>query len=117
MNWSAFYTMKAKLEKIIKELNFELDAKFVDFQGIYLYGLYSDFKAHDEEDIELVGIFEAEDKEKREQIWRIIGKVEAENDVFIDFYPISNEDLEKDEEFFEEVVINGFFYKNEEVSV
>lgn len=109
--------MKNKIKKIISELNTMLDEKFDDFQGIYLYGLYTDFQAHEDEDIELVGIFNSEDKEKREQIWRIIGKVEEENDVFIDFYPISKEDLEKDEDFFVAAVIHGHFYKNKNVTV
>lgn len=105
--------MKDKLEKIIKSLNQEMSEHFEDFQGSYLYGLFSDFKPHSQEDIELVGIFESENKEKREQIWPIVGKVETEYDVFIDFYPITREELEKDEDFFEDVVIRGFFYKLE----
>ena len=104
---------QSKLEIVIKQLNKELSNQFSDFQGIYLYGLFADFKPHDEEDIELVGIFECENKEKREQIWPIVGKIETEFDVFIDFYPITKDELEKDQDFFEDVVIRGIFYKLE----
>lgn len=103
--------MKDKIEKIISALNKELEEVFDDFQGIYLAGIYTDYQPHEDEDITLVGIFNQEDKEKREHIWRIIGKVEVNFDVFIDFYPMTKEELENDEEFFEDVVINGIFYK------
>ena len=108
--------MKDKIEKIISALNKELGQIFDDFQGIYLAGLYTDYKPHEDEDLTWVGIFNQEDKHKREQIWRIIGKAEVDFDVFIDFYPMTKEELENDEEFFEDVVINGIFYKPEEVT-
>ena len=38
--------MKDKIEKIISALNKELGQIFDDFQGIYLAGLYTDYKPH-----------------------------------------------------------------------
>ena len=43
---------------------------------MYLFGTFLDGKMHEGEDIELVAIFDIEDKSKREQIWPIIGKIE-----------------------------------------
>jgi len=105
--------MKDKIEKIISTLNIELSKLFDDFQGIYLAGIYTDYEEHEDEDITLVGIINAEDKDKREYIWRIIGKAETDFDACLDFYPMTKEELENDEEFFEDVVINGIFYKPE----
>ncbi len=105
--------MKDKIEKIITTLNTELSKIFDDFQGIYLAGIYTDYEEHEDEDITLVGIINAEDKDKREHIWRIIGKAETDFDACLDFYPMTKEELENDEEFFEDVVINGIFYKPE----
>lgn len=102
--------MKNKIEKIIANLSIEFNKVFEDFQGIYLYGIFKDFQPHDDEDIELVAVFDAEDKSKRELIWKIIGKTENDFDVFIDLHPIPLKELEKDEAFFQEVVIEGLFY-------
>ena len=60
----------------------EFNKKFDDFKGIYLFGRFVDGKEHKGEDIELVALFENEDKSKREEIWPIIGKIETEMDVF-----------------------------------
>lgn len=83
---------------------------FDDFQGLYLHGLFVDGKNHKDEDIELVAIFSVENKYKRELIWPIVGKIETDLDVFIDLHPITMAELEKDEEFYDEVVNNGIFF-------
>ena len=100
------------VQDAIDALNKELGARFDDFHGLYLYGVFVDGKAHKDEDIELVAIFDVENKFKRELIWPIVGKVETDLDVFIDLHPITMEELEKDEEFYDEVVNNGIFFKN-----
>lgn len=89
----------------------EFSEKFDDFQGLYLFGLFTDGEFHDGEDIELVAIFEVENKFKREAIWPIIGKIETDLDVCIDLHPMTMEDLEKDEDFFDEVVHQGIYFK------
>lgn len=83
---------------------------FNDFKGMYLFGTFLDGKMHDGEDIELVAIFETEDKSKREQIWPIIGKIETELDVCIDLYPYTPDSFKQDEEIYEEVMAEGVFY-------
>lgn len=99
--------VKEVIELLIKELK----AQFDDFHGIYLYGIHLDGKLHKNEDIELVAIFDSEDKFKREIIWPIVGKIETELDVFIDLHPITMEELKKDEYLYEDAVENGTFYK------
>lgn len=98
--------VKDTIDLLIKELS----ARFEDFQGLYLYGVFTDGKNHLDEDIELVAIFEEENKAKREIIWPIVGKIETDLDVFVDLHPITMEDLKKDEEFYDEVVNKGIFF-------
>lgn len=102
--------MQKYVEETINLLNKAFSEKFDDFHGLYLYGVFTDGKTHPNEDIEIVAIFDVENKFKREMIWPIVGQIETELDVFIDLHPITMEDLEKDEEFYEEVVKLGIFF-------
>jgi len=102
--------MQKYVEEAINLLSKALRETFDDFQGIYLYGLFTDGKTHKGEDIELVAIFDVENKYKREMIWPIVGKIETDLDVFIDLNPITMEELKKDEEFYDEVVNHGIFF-------
>ena len=65
-------------EEVIKVLSSKLKKQFDDFKGIYLFGQFLDGKNHEGEDIEMVALFDAEDKSKREEIWPIVGKIETE---------------------------------------
>ena len=102
--------MQKCVEDAINLLNKAFGEKFDDFHGLYLHGAFVDGRKHRDQDIELVAIFEVENKFKREVIWPIVGKIETELDVFIDLNPITMEDLKKDEEFYDEVVNQGIFY-------
>ena len=106
--------MSNKIDDIVTQLIKALKKDFSDFRGVYLFGLYLDGKMHDDEDIELVAIFDNEqDKTKREEIWRAIGKVEEEFDVFIDLHPLTVGELKKDEELYQEVTEEGIFFNSE----
>lgn len=102
--------MSNSVKEVIKLLSNALRKNFDDFKGLYLFGTFLDGKDHKGEDIELVAIFEIEDKSKREQIWPIIGKIETELDVCIDLYPYTMDDFKKDEELYTEVMAEGIFY-------
>lgn len=102
--------MQKQVEEAINLLNKAFSERFDDFHGLYLHGIFTDGKNHKDEDIELVAIFDAEDRYKRELIWPIVGKIEADLDVFIDLHPITMVELKKDEEFYDEVVNHGIFF-------
>lgn len=106
--------MQKSVEDAINLLNEAFSERFDDFHGLYLHGAFVDGRKHRDQDIELVAIFDVENKFKREIIWPIVGKIETELDVFIDLNPITMEDLKKDEEFYDEVVNQGIFYKAKE---
>ena len=97
-------------EEVIKVLSSRLKKQFDDFKGIYLFGRFLDGKDHEGEDIEMVALFDAEDKSKREEIWPIIGKIETEMNVCIDLYPYTPEEFKNDEELYEIVQEEGVFY-------
>ena len=98
------------VQDVIKVLSSELKKKFDDFKGIYLFGQFLDGKEHDGEDIEMIALFDAEDKSKREEIWPIVGKIETEMNVCIDLYPYTMEEFKNDEEIYKEVMEEGIFY-------
>ena len=102
--------MSEKLHEVIKILSGAFRKKFADYKGMYLFGAYLDGNDHEEDDIELVALFDAQDKAKREEIWPIVGKVETELEVSIDLYPYTDEEFKNDEELYEEVQAEGVFY-------
>lgn len=106
--------MQKQVEDTINLLIKAFKEHFDDFHGIYLYGAFADGKSHKDEDIELVAIFDVENKSKREVIWPIVGKIETDLDVFIDLNPITMEELKKDEDLYEEVITHGVFFKGDD---
>ncbi len=102
--------MQKKVEEVINFLSKALSDHFDDFHGLYLHGAFVDGKNHKDADIELIAIFDVENKYKRETIWPIVGKIETELDVFIDLNPTTMEELEKDEDLYEEVITRGIFF-------
>ncbi len=104
--------MSELVDQVILKLSNALRRRFNDFKGLYLFGVWLDGEEHKDEDIELVALFETEDKAKREQIWPVIGKIETELDVCIDLYPFTPEGFKKDEDLYEEVTEEGIFYNS-----
>ena len=102
--------MSELLDEVISKLSNTLRRRFDDYKGLYLFGACVNGEIKEGEDIELVAIFETEDKAKREQIWPIIGKIETTLDVCIDLYPYTMDDFKKDEDLYEEVMEEGIFY-------
>ena len=102
--------MTNKIDEIIFKIVKKFNMIFDDFKGIYLFGAHVDGNLHEDEDIELVAIFELEDKSKREQIWPIIGKLETDLNVCIDLYPLTQQLFEADEDLYEQVMEEGIFF-------
>ena len=106
--------MSTKIDDVIVELIKDLKKEYSDFKGIYLFGLFLDGKMHEDEDIELVAIFDDEKvKEQRENIWKIVGKIEEDFDAFIDLHPLTVKELKKEEELYEEITQDGVFFNAE----
>ena len=69
--------MASQVNDVIKRLSIAFKRNFEDYKGLYLFGVFLDGKEHEDEDIEIVALFDSEDKSKREQIWPIVGKIET----------------------------------------
>ncbi len=104
--------MSTTIQEVIKLLSAAFRKKYDDYKGLYLFGVYLDGKEHDDEDIEIVALFESQDKAKREEIWPIVGKIETEIGVCIDLYPYTEEEFKCDENLYEEVINEGIFYNS-----
>ena len=105
--------MRNNIDEVIKTLAKSCKKNFSDFEGIYLLGCFLDGKEHPDGDIELVALFDSEDKSKRESIWALVGAVEEEFDVYIDLTPTTSKDLAEDEELAEEIKTYGRFFDSQ----
>jgi hypothetical protein len=101
------------IDKVVLKLTQSFNRVFNDFKGIYVFG--ECVHGNCDDDIELVALFEHEDKAKREQIWPMVGKIETEYDVCIDLYPYTDESFKQDEFVYEQVMKEGIFYNNKGV--
>ncbi len=102
--------MSTKVHEVIKLLSAAFRKKYDDYKGLYLFGAYLDGQEHEDEDIEIVALFDAQDKEKRSGIWPIVGKIETDLEVSIDLYPYTEEEFKNDKDLYDEVINEGIFY-------
>ena len=104
--------MSKKVHDVIKLLSGAFRKKFEDYKGLYLFGASLDGEYHEDSDIEIVALFDVQDKAKREEIWPIVGKIETELEVSIDLYPYTEEEFKQDEDLYDEVINEGIFYNS-----
>lgn len=98
--------------KIIDSLKQKISSEFKDFMGIYLYGSYAKGSFTEDSDIDIIVLFSRNlSYEEEKKIAGIIGLVEYENDVFIDYHPYTMKDLKKNPVFLEEVTQKGIYYE------
>jgi len=99
--------MKRKAVEIAKKLKEKLK-KYADFEGLYLYGSQVTGKAHKYSDIDVCAIF----KENRDHSDEVLGdayEVELENDIILDFHPMTLEKLGENWFYFNEIK-KGVYY-------
>ena len=98
--------------QIIKELNCFLAQKYNNFKGSYLYGSRAKGNASEHSDIDLVIIFDKDLRyEEQKTLAGIIGLYEYNNDVFIDYHPMTIAELQLNPVFYEEVVGRGIYFE------
>lgn len=99
------------IDNVIYKLNESIKNMFSDFKGVYLYGSYAKEKAKEYSDVDLVALFEKElPREKRMELWGLIGSFEAELDIVFDFHPMTMEGLKKNPIYYNQVVNKGIYY-------
>lgn len=98
--------MKKAIE-IAKKLKEKLK-KYADFEGLYLYGSQVTGKAKKDSDIDIVAIF----KNNRDNSKEVLGDaydIELDNDIILDFHPMTLEQLQIDWFYFNEIK-KGIYY-------
>ena len=98
------------IPEIINELNKKLKEKYVDFHGSYFYGSMASKNHEENSDVDLVGIFDDVSREKRMEMWDIIGEFEYKYNIILDFHPMTEIELKRNRIYFNEVTQKGFFY-------
>ncbi len=98
------------IPEIINELNKKLKEKYADFSGSYFYGSRAVENFEENSDVDLVGIFNDINREKRMEMWDIIGELEYKYNIFIDFQPMTEFELKRNSIYFNEVTQKGSFY-------
>lgn len=95
----------------IKEVNKEINLKYKDFKGSYLFGsrVKGEFKA--DSDVDIVVVFEEITRDKEFDVYRIISDLMYKYDCFIDIHLLTPEKLKQNPFFYEEVVDKGIFYE------
>lgn len=97
----------SKAIEIAKKLLEKL-RKYDDFEGLYLYGSQVKGTADKDSDIDIVGVF----KTNRDDSKEVLGdayEVELENDIILDFHPMTMEQLNIDWFYFNEIK-KGIYY-------
>lgn len=100
-----------QIDKIITNLNRTIKKWFSDFDGLYLYGSYALGNATKDSDIDLVALFGSKlPREKRMNLWKVIGEIEAELGVTFDLHPMTLLELKQNPIYYKEVVDKGVYY-------
>ena len=99
-----------KIVKIAQKLH-EALAKYDDFEGIYLYGSRIRGTHLENSDLDIIILFKEETAYKTDkEIAGIVGRIEYENNIFIDYHPMTYKRLKSNPIYFDEVVNKGVFY-------
>lgn len=101
-----------KIEKLIKILNGKVLSIFSTFSGTYLYGSIVKGNHTENSDIDIIFVFARNlSYEEEKKLASIIGVIEAENDVFLDYHPYTIENLKQNPVFYSEAVEKGIYYE------
>lgn len=99
------------LSKIITELNDIISKQYSTFKGSYLYGSRVKGNHKDDSDIDLILIFENKLNHRQSlDLAGLICNIEYKYDVFIDYHPMTIEELNLNPVFSHEVINKGMYY-------
>ena len=82
--------------------------KYADFEGLYLYGSQVTGKAHKDSDIDIVAIFR-KNRDHSEDVLHDAYHIELENDIILDFHPMTLKQLNANWIYFNEIK-KGIYY-------
>lgn len=97
------------VQEIAQKLRDKLK-QYDDFQGLYLYGSQVKGTAEPHSDVDIVAIFKQDPNyDKRRSIFGEVLDIELDYDIFIDFHPMTENELNLNYIFFNEIK-KGLFY-------
>ena len=99
--------MKKKAVEIAKKLKEKLK-KYTDFEGLYLYGSQVTGKSNKYSDIDIVAIFK-QNRDHSRDVLHDAYSIELENDIILDFHPMTLEQLNENWFYFNEIK-KGIYY-------
>lgn len=97
-------------EVVVQKLRDSLINNFNDFNGLYLFGSRVKGASAKESDYDFVALFENVNRDKKLKIYRIVGELEYEFNVFIDLKVLNPNQFKMNPFFYEEVTNYGIFY-------
>ncbi len=106
---------KIKFEKenqiLVEYVKEKLKSNFPDFKALYLFGSRAKGNYSQDDDYDLVVLFDSVDKNKELKIFRLIGEAEYKFNCLIDIQILTEEDFKFNPFFYEEVIKNGILYE------
>ena len=78
---------------------------------VYVFGSFARGELREDSDIDLVALFGSKlPREKRMNLWKVIGEIEAELGVTLDLHPMTLVELKQNPIYYKEVVDKGIYY-------
>lgn len=103
-----------QIQKIIRELIKIVKDRYPGFEGLYLYGSYVRGTAHKNSDIDMVLLFKSRLTNREAlDLAGIVGNLDYKYDVFIDYHPYTENELEQNPFYYESVVEEGKYFGKE----
>jgi predicted nucleotidyltransferase len=99
--------MKKKAVEIAKKLKEKLK-KYTDFEGLYLYGSQVTGKTNKYSDIDICAVFK-KNKDYSREVLHDAYQIELDNDIILDFHPMTLEQLNENWFYFNEIK-KGVYY-------
>ncbi len=102
--------MLKKDNEILESLNKKVRSEYKDFKGLYFFGSRAKGTSSKESDYDIVILFKNINREKKLDIYGIIGELEYHYDIFIDTKILTEEEFRFNPFFYEEVTQKGILY-------
>ena len=97
--------------QIMNKINILIKNHFTDYKGLYLYGSKAKMLDSTSSDYDVILLTNNKiNTEIKSLIYKIIGRIEYELDIFIDIQVLTQDEISKNIFFYEEVLKHGEFY-------
>lgn len=96
---------------IMNNINNSIKDIFSDYKGLYLYGSRAKNSADLSSDFDIILLINTKlNSDTKEKIYKAIGRIEYELNIFIDIQMLTEDEISRNPFFYEEVIKYGEFY-------